>query len=102
MWTGPIFRLRHRKAFRERIQNFDWPWTSCCRYTSLDLPARDFPRCPVARRDTAAHQTRGAWEMEHKLTFAQKVSRLGARLRDREWRRYGTLLLAGKAAAIAI
>ena len=40
--------------------------------------------------------------MERKLTFAQKVSRLGARLRDREWRRYGGLLLAGKAAAIAI
>jgi Amt family ammonium transporter len=37
-----------------------------------------------------------------KLTFAQKISRLGKRLRDPKWRRYGTLLLAGKALGVAM
>ena len=35
------------------------------------------------------------------MTFAEKCSRLAARLRDREWRQYGMLLLAGKALGIA-
>ena len=30
------------------------------------------------------------------LTWSQKISRLGNRMRDREWRRYGRLLLVGK------
>jgi ammonium transporter, Amt family len=37
-----------------------------------------------------------------KLSFSQKFSRLKMRLRDSEWRRYGTTLLAGKAAGIGI
>ena len=34
--------------------------------------------------------------MEAKVGFTNKLSRLSSRLRDREWRRYGYLLLAGK------
>src|SRR4029453_1291145 len=37
-----------------------------------------------------------------KLTFSEKVTRLGGRLRDPRWRRYGMLLLAGKALGIAL
>ena len=37
-----------------------------------------------------------------KLSFAEKLSRLGTRLRDPEWRRYGQTLLLGKAAGVAI
>ena len=40
--------------------------------------------------------------MNTKLSLAQKVSRLRARLRDSEWRRYGALLLAGKVTAIGL
>src|SRR5689334_6770320 len=37
-----------------------------------------------------------------RLTFGEKVSRLGQRLRQPEWRRYGMQLLAGKMIALAI
>src|SRR5690349_24514582 len=37
-----------------------------------------------------------------RLSFSQKLSRLSVRLRDREWRRYGAALLAGKMIAIAL
>jgi ammonium transporter, Amt family len=37
-----------------------------------------------------------------KLSFARKFSRLAVRLRDPEWRRYGKLLLAGKAIGVGI
>ena len=40
--------------------------------------------------------------MNTKLSLAQKVSRLRARLRDSEWRRYGALLLTGKVTAIGL
>ncbi len=40
--------------------------------------------------------------MNTKLSLSQKMSRLRARLRDSEWRRYGGLLLAGKFTAIAL
>jgi Amt family ammonium transporter len=40
--------------------------------------------------------------MNRKPSFSQKLSRLKARLRDPEWRRYGTLLLAGKGTALAL
>src|SRR5579863_3140577 len=40
--------------------------------------------------------------MNTKPSFSQKVSRLKARLRDPEWRRYGTLLLLGKITAIGL
>jgi Amt family ammonium transporter len=38
---------------------------------------------------------------EARTTFAEKVSRLRERLKDSEWRRYGTLLFAGKMLGIA-
>ncbi len=37
-----------------------------------------------------------------KLSFSEKVSRLGVRLADPEWRRFGMLIFLGKAAAIAL
>src|SRR5437016_677026 len=37
-----------------------------------------------------------------KLTLSEKFSRLRGRLHDREWRRYGMLLLGGKLAGIAL
>ena len=37
-----------------------------------------------------------------KLTFAEKFSRLATRLQDPEWRRYGMVILAGKAMGIAL
>src|SRR5437763_11038754 len=40
--------------------------------------------------------------MNTKLSLSQKVSRLRARLRDSEWRKYGGLLIAGKFTAIAL
>ena len=39
---------------------------------------------------------------EGKLSFSQKVSRLATRLRDPEWRRYGKILVAGKAAGMGL
>jgi len=43
----------------------------------------------VGRRPMGRH-----WE--RRLSWSQKVSRLGSRMRDPEWRRYGRLLFAGK------
>ena len=40
--------------------------------------------------------------MQTKLCFAQKVRRLGVRLKDPEWRRFGLVLLTGKATAIGL
>jgi ammonium transporter, Amt family len=37
-----------------------------------------------------------------KLSLAQKCSRLAVRLRDPEWRRYGRLLIAGKAIGVGL
>ena len=37
-----------------------------------------------------------------KLTLSEKITRLRSRLHEREWRRYGALLLIGKGAGIAI
>src|SRR6195952_5249086 len=34
------------------------------------------------------------------LSFSQKVGRLGSRLKDAQWRRYGLTLLAGKVAGV--
>jgi Amt family ammonium transporter len=45
----------------------------------------------------SAHPRRGK-----KLSLAGKITRLGERLRDAEWRRYGKLLLAGKLAGVGI
>ena len=35
-----------------------------------------------------------------RLSFGQKVSRLGHRMKDPEWRRYGMTLMAGKQARL--
>src|SRR5258706_16104975 len=40
--------------------------------------------------------------MQTKLSPSHKVSRLYARLRDAEWRRYGTLLLVGKLTGVGL
>jgi Amt family ammonium transporter len=40
--------------------------------------------------------------MNDRISFRGKISRLGKRLRDPEWRRYGTLLYAGKLTAIGL
>lgn len=40
--------------------------------------------------------------MGTKLTFAQKLFRLGTRLKSAEWRRYGTLLLTGKVTGVGL
>jgi len=40
--------------------------------------------------------------MKKRLTLSQKMSRLGVRLRDPEWRRYGGLLLIGKGLGVAL
>src|SRR5882724_7900756 len=37
-----------------------------------------------------------------RLTLSQKMSRLRTRLRDREWRRYGGILIVGKLAGVAL
>ena len=37
-----------------------------------------------------------------KLSLSQRLSRLQVRLHDPEWRRYGTLLLAGKMVGVAL
>ena len=37
-----------------------------------------------------------------KLTLSEKFSRLGKRLHDPEWRRYGMLILSGKLMGIGI
>jgi Amt family ammonium transporter len=39
---------------------------------------------------------------ETKLRFSDKLSRLGARLKDPRWRKYGLTLLAGKAIALVV
>ena len=39
---------------------------------------------------------------EEKLSWSQKISRLGNRMRDPEWRWYGRLLLAGKVLGIGL
>src|SRR4051812_144800 len=37
-----------------------------------------------------------------RLSFSQKLSRLGGRMKDAEWRRYAALIVAGKLTAVAI
>ena len=43
-----------------------------------------------------------ARQREKRLSLSEKVSRLARRLRDPEWRRYGGLLLGGKALGVGI
>ena len=49
----------------------------------------------LGRRPTDKH-----WDK--RLSWSQKVSRLGLRMRDPEWRRYGRLLFAGKLLGIGV
>jgi Amt family ammonium transporter len=44
----------------------------------------------------------GTIRTKQRLSFSEKVSRLTVRLRDPEWRRYGKLLVLGKAGGIAL
>ena len=44
----------------------------------------------------------GTIPRKQRLSFSEKVSRLTVRLRDPEWRRYGKLLVLGKAGGIAL
>ncbi len=44
----------------------------------------------------------GTIRRKQRLSFSEKVSRLTVRLRDPEWRRYGKLLVLGKAGGIAL
>jgi len=44
----------------------------------------------------------GTIRRKQRLSFSEKVSRLTVRLRDPEWRRYGKLLVLGKAVGIAL
>lgn len=37
-----------------------------------------------------------------KLTFREKLSRLGRRLGEKRWRRYGMLMLAGRALGLVV
>jgi Amt family ammonium transporter len=39
---------------------------------------------------------------QKRLSWSEKISRLGTRMRDREWRRYGRLLLVGKLLGIGL
>ena len=59
------------------------------------------PVCPK-RKMLILSIKEGRVSMKRGLSIGQKVSRLRQRLRDPEWRRYGTLLLTGKFIAIAI
>src|SRR5690242_19090155 len=40
--------------------------------------------------------------MHKKLTITEKISRLQTRLKDPEWRRFGTLLLTGKLTGVGL
>ena len=40
--------------------------------------------------------------LQERLSLSQKIYRLGTRMRDREWRRYGKLLLVGKLAGVGL
>jgi ammonium transporter, Amt family len=60
------------------------------------VPANiDRPSKENVMRNTSVSKTK-------KLTYPEKFSRLATRLRDPKWRRYGMLLLAGKALGIVL
>src|SRR5204862_2516953 len=54
------------------------------------------------KRDVSILKLRRKLLMLKNLSLSMKVSRLSARLRDPEWRRYGGLLLTGKLTGIAL
>ncbi|HJX93290.1 MAG TPA: ammonium transporter, partial [Pyrinomonadaceae bacterium] len=54
----------------------------------------------IARFIPGSRPTKRRWE--ERLSWSQKISRLGARMRDPEWRRYGRLLMVGKLAGVGL
>jgi len=54
----------------------------------------------IARFIPGSRSTNRRWE--ERLSWSQKISRLGARMRDPEWRRYGRLLMVGKLAGVGL
>ncbi len=72
-------------------------WRPCWRHgvRKHDKPSRTNP-VVTQRGDNVSKGTQGIDE----LSFSQKLSRLRIRLRNARWRRYGMLLLAGKALGI--
>lgn len=51
---------------------------------------------------STVHLPRGASAPPKKLSFPQKISRLGVRLHSAEWRQYGALLLMGKLMGVGL
>jgi Amt family ammonium transporter len=56
----------------------------------------------MLRRWSRSPCLRAVAQPEPTLSFAEKSARLASRLRDPEWRRYGKLLLVGKAMGVAL
>ena len=56
----------------------------------------------MVRRGTTSPGKSVVAQEGKRLSFSEKLLRMTVRLRDPEWRRYGTLLLAGKALGIAL
>jgi len=54
----------------------------------------------IARFIPGSRPTNRRWE--GRLSWSQKISRLGTRMRDPEWRRYGRLLMVGKLAGVGL
>jgi Amt family ammonium transporter len=54
----------------------------------------------IARFIPGSRPTNRRWE--ERLSWSQKISRLGTRMRDPEWRRYGRLLMVGKLAGVGL
>jgi len=54
----------------------------------------------IARFIPGSRPTNRRWDK--RLSWSQKISRLGTRMRDPEWRRYGRLLMVGKLAGVGL
>ena len=54
----------------------------------------------IARFIPGLRPTNRRWDK--RLSWSQKISRLGTRMRDPEWRRYGRLLMVGKLAGVGL
>src|SRR4051812_9313104 len=83
---GPRKRIPPRRcAFRSLAHPLFKPI-----HTYFIGEVRSFSSCAIG---VAMRRTR---KEGPKLAFGQKVTRLGHRLCDREWRKYGLTLIAGK------
>src|SRR4051812_28806132 len=67
----------------------------CAAFTNN--PRASFPKGGAMRR-----RCRQLKPVNDGLTFSEKVGRLGLRLKDPQWRRYGATLLAGKVLGLAV